>query len=198
MTDKSDIEADLARVRALLADLDTKRRELLREITSLETRLATEHAPVVKQPSFENTPITNTSPSHEKVDLFRSLFAGRPDVFAVRWDNRKTGRSGYSPACANEWVKGICGKPKVKCGECSHQKFIPSDEGVMEKHLRGDDGRSGDFVAGVYPLLPGDTCWFLAADFDKASWAEDANALLETCRVKGVPAGLVLQLYFKF
>ena len=190
MTDKSDIEADLARFRARLADLDTKRRELLREITSLETRLATEHAPVVKQPSFENTRITNTSPSHEKVDLFRSLFAGRPDVFAVRWDNRKTGRSGYSPACANEWIKGICGKPKVKCGACSHQKFIPSDEGVMEKHLRGDDGRSGDFVAGVYPLLPGDTCWFLAADFDKASWAEDANALLETCRVKGVPAGL--------
>ena len=60
----------------------------------------------------------------------------------------------------------------------------------MERHLRGGDGRSGDFVAGVYPLLPGDTCWFLAADFDKASWAEDANALLETCQVKGVPSGL--------
>jgi len=105
----------------------------------------------------------------------------------VRWDNKKTGRSGYSPACANEWVKGICEKPKVKCGACPHQKFIPPDEKVIEKHLRGGNG---DFVAGVYPLLPGDTCWFLAADFDKASWAEDANALLETCRAKQVPAGL--------
>lgn len=152
-----------------------------------EARLAAEPAPTVKQPSFENASVTNASPSHEKVDLFRSLFAGRPDVFPLRWDNRKTGRSGYSPACANEWVKGICGKPKVKCGECLHQKFIPPDESVMEKHLRGGDGRSGDFVAGVYPLLSGDTCWFLAADFDKASWADDANALLETCRQRAFP-----------
>lgn len=181
---------DLARVRARLADLDAERRVLQREMDALEARLAAEPAPTVKQPSFENAPVTNSSPSHEKVNLFRSLFAGRPDVFPVRWENRKTGRSGYSPACANEWVKGICGKPKVKCGECPHQKFIPPDEGIIERHLRGDDGRGGDFVAGFYPLLLGDTCWFLAADFDKASWAEDANALLETCRIKGVPAGL--------
>jgi len=186
VTEKSDIEADLARVRARLADLDAERRE----IETLEVRLAAEHTPVVTQSSFETAAVTNSSSSHEKVDLFRRLFAGRPDVFPVRWENRKTGRSGYSPACANEWVRGICGKPKVKCGACPHQRFIPPDEAVMEKHLRGDDGRSGDFVAGVYPLLPGDTCWFLAADFDKASWAEDANALLETCQAKGVPAGL--------
>lgn len=190
VTDKSDIEANLARVRARLADLDAERRELQREIEVLEARLVAAPASTAKQPSFENAPVTNASPSHEKVDLFRRLFAGRPDVFPVRWENRKTGRSGYSPACANEWVKGICGKPKVKCGECPHQKFISPDESVMEKHLRGDNGRSGDFVAGVYPLLTGDTCWFLVADFDKASWAEDANALLETCRAKGVPAAL--------
>lgn len=180
----------MARVRARLADLDVERVQLQRDVAALEARLAAEHVPAVRQPSFENAPVTNSSPSRDKVDLFRRLFAGRPDVFPVRWENRKTGRSGYSPACANEWVKGICGKPKVKCGECPHQKFIPPNENVVEKHLRGDDGRGRDFVAGVYPLLPGDTCWFLAADFDKASWAEDANALLETCRGKGVPAAL--------
>lgn len=190
MADRSDIEAELARVRARLADLDVERAQLQREVAALEARLAAEHVPAVRQPSFENAPVTNASPSHQKVELFRRLFAGRPDVFPVRWENRKTDRSGYSPSCANEWVKGICGKPKVKCGQCPHQKFIPPDEGVIERHLRGDDGRGGDFVAGVYPLLLGDTCWFLAADFDKASWAEDANALLETCRVKGVPAAL--------
>jgi superfamily II DNA or RNA helicase len=190
VADKSDTEAELARVRARLTDLDAKRQQLQLEMASLEERLAAECTPSVKRPSFESAPVTNASSSHEKVDLFRRLFAGRPDVFPVRWENRKTGRSGYSPACANEWVRGICGKPKVKCGECPHQKFILPDERVMEKHLRGGDGQSGDFVAGVYPLLPGDTCWFLAADFDKASWAEDANALLETCRAKGVPAAL--------
>ncbi|TQM94057.1 TOTE conflict system archaeo-eukaryotic primase domain-containing protein [Roseinatronobacter monicus] len=190
MTEKSDIEAELARVRARLADLDAERQQLQREMASLEDCLVEDRAPAVKQPASRNAPVTNASPSHEKVDLFRSLFAGRPDVFPVRWDNRKTGRSGYSPACANEWVKGICGKPKVKCSECPNQKFIPPDESVIEKHLRGDDGRNGDFVAGVYPLLPDDTCWFLAADFDKTSWVDDASALLETCRAKGVPAAL--------
>ena len=122
--------------------------------------------------------------------MFRRLFAGRPDVFPVRWENRKAGRSGYSPACSNEWTKGVCGKPKVKCGECPRQAFIPPSEDIIEKHLRGGDARSGDFVAGVYPLLQDETCWFLAADFDKESWADDARALLETCRAKGIAAAL--------
>jgi len=187
VADKSEIKADLARVRARLADLDSERHVLQRELKALEVRLTSEKVPAAKQLSFENAPVTNTSSSREKVELFRRLFAGRPDVFPLRWENKKSGRSGYSPACANEWVKGICEKPRVKCGACAHQKFIPPDERIIERHLRGGNG---DFVAGVYPLLPGDTCWFLAADFDKASWAEDANALLETCRAKLVPAGL--------
>jgi hypothetical protein len=84
VADESDIEVDLARVRARLADLDAERRELQREMEALEARLAAEPAPTVKQPSFENAPVTNASPSHEKVALFRRLFAGRPDVFPVR------------------------------------------------------------------------------------------------------------------
>lgn len=110
------------------------------------------------------------SPSAEKIALFRRLFAGRPDVFPVRWENRKTAKSGYAPACANEWFRGICGKPRVKCGECPHQAFIPVTDDIIEKHLRGgNDVRAsdGDFVAGVYPLLPDETCWFLAADFQE-------------------------------
>ncbi|WP_218967655.1 TOTE conflict system archaeo-eukaryotic primase domain-containing protein [Puniceibacterium antarcticum] len=169
LNDQSEIAADLAQVRQRLASLEAERRELQRQIAALEVRLASKERSSVQQPGFGIAPITNNSTSREKVKLFRRLFAGRPDVFPTRWENKKTGRSGYSPACANEWVKGICGKPKVKCGECGHQKFIPPDESIIEKHLRGDDGRNGDFVAGVYPLLPGDTCWFLAADFDKAS-----------------------------
>jgi hypothetical protein len=57
--------------------------------------------------------VTASSAGSEKVALFRRLFAGRLDVVPVRWENVKTGRSGYAPACANEWVKGICGKPQV-------------------------------------------------------------------------------------
>ncbi len=64
---------------------------------------------------------------------------------------------------------------------------------MIASHLRGDESKSridSDFVAGVYPLLFDETCWFLALDFDGESWAPDALAYLETCRAKGVPAAL--------
>lgn len=132
LVDRNDIDVGLARIRGRLTDLDVERAHLQREMVALEARLAATHEPAVRQSLFENAPVTNASTSHQKVELFRRLFAGRSDVFPVRWENRKTGRSGYSSACANEWVKGICGKPRVKCGECSHQKFIPPNESVIE------------------------------------------------------------------
>ena len=42
----------------------------------------------------------------------------------------------------------------------------------------------------MYPLLPDETCWFLAVDFDKKSWQEDARAYLDTCATMGVPVSL--------
>jgi hypothetical protein len=150
--DKNDALEEIARIRQRLADLDAERMELERKLEALEQKL-TSGSQAVEKPALFDTPVTNNSPSIEKVELFRRLFAGRPDVFPVRWENRKTGRSGYSPACSNEWAKGICGKPKVKCGECPHQAFIPLSGDIFEKHLRGSDARTGDFVAGVYPLL---------------------------------------------
>ena len=156
-------------------------------ISSANCRRPTKRA---RPSAFENAPVTGSSSATEKLALFRRLFAGRPDVFPVRWENARSGRAGYSPACSNEWVKGVCRKPKVKCGECPHQAFIPPSDEIIERHLRGGDARSGDFVAGVYPLLSDETCWFLAADFDKEAWADDARALLETCRARGVAAAL--------
>ena len=182
-----EIGQEIARVRQRLTALDAERIELERALTSLEQKLASVQYPDELCLSAR-APVTNNSPAAEKVALFRRLFAGRVDVFPVRWENRKTGRSGYSPACANEWVKGMCGKPKVKCGDCPHQAFIPASDETIERHLRGGDGpRSSDFVAGVYPLLQDETCWFLAADFDKESWADDAMALLETVVQRELP-----------
>jgi len=162
---------------------------LARELEALEQGLISDRQ-AAERTAFPDALVTSSSSSAEKIGLFRRLFAGRPDVFPVRWENRKAGRSGYSPACFNEWAKGICGKPKVKCGECPHQAFIPPSEEIIEKHLRGGNARSGDFVAGVYPLLKDETCWSLAVDFDKKSWADDARALLGACHAKGVSAAL--------
>ncbi len=126
------------------------------------------------------TPVT----SAEKVALFRSLFRGREDIYPKFWSNARTGRKGYAPACANEWVRGVCEKPRVKCGECPHQAFLPVEDQVILDHLQGRH------VVGVYPLLTDETCWFLAADFDKTSWADDVAAFVETCRQTDLPAAV--------
>jgi hypothetical protein len=184
---------EIARVRAQLRLLDVERVRLEGRLAKLERLpnliVRAGNSTSVAAPAT----VTAASATSDKVALFRRLFAGRSDLFPIRWENRKTGKAGYAPACANEWVKGICGKPQVKCGQCPNQAFISVSDETIERHLRGGDkdrSSTGDFVAGVYPLLCDETCWFLAADFDKESWAADTTAMLETCRAKGIPAAL--------
>ena len=131
-----------------------------------------------------------TSPSQAKIALFRSLFRGREDVYPRRFESRKTGKAGYAPACANEWVRGICEKPRIKCAECPNRRFLPVTDDVIRWHLSGYDAEGQPFVAGVYPLLQDETCFFLAVDFDKAGWREDATAFLEAARRLHLPAAL--------
>ena len=134
--------------------------------------------------------VHHRSPPEAKIALFRSLFRGRSDVYPRRFESRTSGKSGYSPACGNEWVPGICEKPRVKCAVCQNRQFLPVTDEVIRWHLSGQDDRGGDFVAGVYPMLLDETCFFLAIDFDKTSWQEDAHAVLETCRRINVPVAL--------
>lgn len=108
------------------------------------------------------------------VPLFAALFHGRRDVFAKMWKNAK-GRSGYSPACKNEWVDGVCQKPRTKCADCAHREFVPLSDHVFLDHFHGR------LVVGVYPLLPTGECHFLAVDFDGRGWQADARAFVETC-----------------
>lgn len=146
--------------------------------------LLTEHG-IAWQPR-DITPTTDRSPrlgTDEKVKLFASLFRGREDVYPVRWES-KAGKSGYSPACANEWRAGICEKPRIKCGDCQHRALIPVTGQTVFDHL------AGRHTVGVYPLLTDDTCHFLAVDFDDAEWREDARAFAGSCDALGVPVAL--------
>ncbi|MHC5109634.1 MAG: DEAD/DEAH box helicase [Planctomycetota bacterium] len=86
--------------------------------------------------------------------MFKSLFRGRDDVYARRFESRRTGKSGYVPACVNEWVTGICEKPRVKCADCSHRRFLPVTNETITNHLRGIDDDGNDFIMGIYPMLP--------------------------------------------
>jgi superfamily II DNA or RNA helicase len=197
MTDplpEADEPDGIDQLRAALAELDLKRHRLVARLDQLQR--AAVPIPVAAEPAAPSKPgISRNSTATEKIGLFRRLFAGRTDVVPLRWENLKTGRSGYSPACLNEWVRGVCGKPQVKCGDCPNQAFVGASDDVVECHLRSEDRirsnrRETGFVAGVYPLLFDDTCYFLAVDLDKKDWAGDAKAFLETCRELDVPAAL--------
>lgn len=120
----------------------------------------------------------------EKIALFRRLFRGRTDVFPIRWESKTTGKSGYAPACGNEWLAGVCEKPRIKCSDCDNRMLIPLSNAVIYDHL------AGKRTVGVYPLISNDTCHFLAVDFDGAEWKEDAQAFSQSCRELGVPVAL--------
>jgi superfamily II DNA or RNA helicase/very-short-patch-repair endonuclease len=130
------------------------------------------------------------SPPEAKISLFRSLFRGRDDVFPRRYVNYKTGNAGYAPACANEWLQGICEKPRVKCALCQHQRFLSLTDDDIRRHLTGNDENGREFVLGVYPLLLDETCFFLAIDLKKADWELHAIHFLATCHRLDIPAAL--------
>ena len=167
--------------------LDDERAVLVAEIDRLQLQLEREK---LNKPS-RITASKNYTPE-EKIKIFMDLFRGREDVFPKRWDNKKRGKSGYSPACHNEWVNGICNKPQIKCSECHNQSFIALDEVVIRKHLSGEGNGAykKDYTIGVYPMLKDEICWFLAADFDKQNWQADAAAFLATCKRRNIPASL--------
>ena len=171
-----------------LIALDRERLEIAERLGVLERTQALEAA---KQPARAPATVTMTSPNAAKIALFRNLFRGRADVLPRRWENPKTGKAGYAPMCRNEWVRGVCGKPQVKCGECPNQAFIPVGDDIFRSHLAGKaTSNSADFTVGVYPMLPDETCWFLAADFDKKSWMQDVVAFRDTAQTKGVPVAI--------
>ncbi len=135
------------------------------------------------KPSTSADLINKKSGPDEKVKLFMSLFRGRDDVYAKRWENKAKGTAGYSPACGNEWNPGICQKPKVKCSACKHQDFLPLNEMTVDAHLRGQQ----NLVVGIYPLLSNESCWFLSIDFDDDGWQKDVTTLGEICSVFEIP-----------
>lgn len=182
MTDRDRLREDIAAEEARLAALREETDVVIGRIRELRERLARrDRAAQGTTPALPFTRKTAAPTSQdEKITLFRSLFRGRDDVFPRRWESAKSGKKGYSPACDNEWIPGLCSKPQVRCGECPNQAFTEISDDVLRAHL------VGRHVMGLYPLLQNETCFFLAADFDKKSWQDDVGAYVETCRGFGV------------
>jgi superfamily II DNA or RNA helicase len=176
-----------------LSALDAQRKILqdrIKKLKSSKQSIADEQLPFDR---LSVPKVTNESTQEHKIVFFRSLFRGREDVYPRRFESKRTGKSGFQPVCRNEWIRPICQKPKIKCGECKNRDFMPLSNDVIRNHLIGidpTDRNRREFVTGVYPMLVDETCWFLAVDFDKEAWKENSKAYLETCRRFNVPAAL--------
>lgn len=118
--------------------------------------------------------VTKLSTQDEKLALYTSLFKGREDVFAHRWENSSS-KSGYSPVCNFEWQKPICKKPLIKCSECKHRQFVSLKENHFIQHMKGDK------IIGLYPILKDHTCHFLVIDFDRGNWKNDVLLFVNIC-----------------
>jgi hypothetical protein len=190
LTRMDDRKDRLQRLRERLLQLEQERMTLEGEIAEIVSGGFRETASPQSPPRPPRPPQEQAFDNRAKVELFRSLFRGRGDIFPQRWENQKTGKSGYAPACGNEWKRGLCGKPQVKCSTCPNQAFTPVTDHIAAHHLRGRGPSGAAFVAGVYPVLPDDSCWFLAVDFDEADWRRDVSAFAETSRSWDVPVAI--------
>ncbi|MGH8932924.1 MAG: TOTE conflict system archaeo-eukaryotic primase domain-containing protein [Egibacteraceae bacterium] len=160
-----ELRAENARLRGLLG-LDGRPAPVA--VQALEPTL------FVEEPAPPPTAVNADSSRQAKLALFRALFAGRDDVYAVRWESTRTGKAGWSPAVRGGWS----GADKRS------RRYLPLTDEVLARHLAGHE------TVGLYPLLRDDTCRLLACDFDGASWAPDALAYADACSAAGVPAAL--------
>ena len=121
----SEINQVLAAIEDELQQLNSRRTELLSQVAGLkQERAAVLEAQAVEDSSALPAAVTNRSAQEAKVALFRSLFRGREDVYARRFESLKTGKKGYQPVCRNEWISGVCEKPKTRCDDCRFREYL--------------------------------------------------------------------------
>jgi superfamily II DNA or RNA helicase len=158
-----------------LHDLESRRQGLLAEMREIRTAAESPELPLGR-----GTPGTN----EEKIDLFLSLFGARRSVYPKLWINLRKGSKGYSPACSNEWVHGVCEKPRVKCSDCPNQNFPQLNHSAIHSHL------IGRHTIGTYAIREDDSCIFLAADFDGDGWMQDIEAYRRAAEQIGISVGI--------
>ncbi|MFH1187696.1 MAG: DEAD/DEAH box helicase family protein [bacterium] len=128
--------------------------------------------------------MSNLTPQ-QKIDIYKNLFRGREDVFAVHWEKADKSAGGYTPVCRNEWKPGVCNKLKrEKCKDCKSQNYAHLDDHYIEQHLRGNK------TYGIYPLLDSNTSYFIVADFDSKNWQKDAIKFYQQCQKYNLSANI--------
>ena len=189
-----------------IEDLESENRFLhaenkrLREALGLPLENITSEKSIIEPVDFiekeENNEIPITAASinkhslpEEKIELYMSLFRGRTDVYAKRCYSKKHESSYYIPACKNEWVRDVCDRTRIKCKDCAKRELLPLTKDVIDSHLRNKD-ENGAGIVGIYPLLPDETCLFLAIDFDEENWQKDVSVFRSGCKNLDIPVAI--------
>jgi len=184
----------LAAAEEELSRLDARRKDILEQIDKLKGEMALLGKESSESLDDIGKPTINSQSSEDaKIALFRTLFRGREDVYARRYENVRTGKAGYFPACRRKWERRLSEKLNAGSDDLDQRDFLPLTDEVIRNHLLGREPQSRskrEFTIGVYPLLLDETCWFLAVDFDKGTWLEDVSTFLETCQAYHVPTSL--------
>ncbi|CCG03593.1 TOTE conflict system archaeo-eukaryotic primase domain-containing protein [Blastococcus saxobsidens] len=169
------LDDELLALREEVARLRTENARLLR-LLELTPRQARPPGPV-QTGVFDGEPglVDAGSPAAAKVAFFANLFAARTDVYALRWENARTGRAGWVPAVRGGWRKGT---------PAAEREYLPLTDEIITAHL------SSELELGLYPLLHGGRCHWLAADFDGSTAMLDALAYLKAARTVGASAAL--------
>jgi len=178
-----ELRKENARLRAELSRLQGLLKKTANDTTVTESAVWTTNGanPTSVVEETAQYPIGNPD-EFDRVNLFRSIFRGRADVHAVRWEAK--GKSGYAPARKHDW-DGHSIDPKTGRKICGPGcKNLPLTDEVIRNHLETAA------VVGIYPMLPDETCCFLAVDFDKSSWMDDSSAFMDVCDSLSVPAYL--------
>jgi superfamily II DNA or RNA helicase len=169
------LDAELAALRGEVGRLQAENARLLR-LLDLTPQQALPPAPE-QTAIFDTAPgaVHARSPAAAKVAFYAALFGARTDVYALRWENARTGRSGWVPAVRGGLRKGMA---------AAEREYLPLTDEVLTAHL------SGEIEIGLYPMLDGDRCRWLSADFDGPAAMLDALAYLKAARAVGAPAAL--------
>src|SRR6267143_2488441 len=182
--DMTDQNAIAERLKSAQEECDRLRAEnaRLRAMLGIQDSVSKDPGPTaIPIVSVSDSNIAAPSTPEKKISLFRSLFRGREDVYAIRWEG-KGGKSGYSPAGVMDWRAIHAARPEARKKVARKTRTLqPLTDSAIRDHLTGKQ------TIWVYPLLPDETCWFLAVDFDKKSWMADAAAFASTCQRCQVP-----------
>jgi len=171
---------------ALIAENERLRKVLGLPLENIVLQLPTIESVYPNEKEITIPFLNKYSPPDEKIELFMSLFRGRTDVYAKRCYSKKYESSYYIPACKNEWVRGVCDRTRTKCKDCSNRDLLPLTKEVIDSHLRNKD-ENGAGITGIYPLLPDETCLFLAIDFDEEKWQNDVSVFRSVCKDMNIP-----------